>query len=50
MTIFGLKLFGQSLNGILKAVAYLHMSGQEVTGIVRRESLPNLRSQGVDPA
>lgn len=50
MTIFGLKLFGQSLNGILKAVAYLHMSGQEVTGIVRREPVPNLRSRGVDPA
>ena len=50
MTIFGLKLFGQSLNGILKAVAYLHMSGQEVTGIVRREPVPILRTPGVDPA
>lgn len=50
MTIFGLKLFGQSLNGILKAVAYLQMSGQAVTGIIRRDRVPSHRSEGVDPA
>ena len=50
MTIFGLKLFGQSLNGILKAVAYLRMSGQEVTGLARRSSEAHLRYEGVDPA
>ena len=50
MTIFGLKLFGQSLTGVLKAVAYLKMSGQEVTGIVRGDQPMRLRYEGVDPA
>ena len=49
MTICGLKLFGQSLNGVLKAVAYLKMSGQEVTGIVRRPSPSMVQFEGVDP-
>jgi len=31
-----LSFFGYSLFGVLKAVAYLHMSGQEVTGLRRR--------------
>ena len=50
MTIFGFKLFGQSWNGVLKAVAYLKMSGQEITGIVRRTPEPILPFEGVDPA
>ncbi|RLS42463.1 MAG: hypothetical protein DWH81_04310 [Planctomycetota bacterium] len=33
MTFLGLSFFGYSLFGLLKAVAYLHMSGQEVTGL-----------------
>lgn len=35
MTFLGLSFFGYSLFGVLKAVAYLHMSGQEVTGLYR---------------
>jgi hypothetical protein len=35
MTFVGLSFFGYSLFGMLKAVAYLRMSGQEVTGLDR---------------
>lgn len=40
MTFLGLSFFGYSLFGVLKAVAYLHMSGQEVTGLRRRSPPP----------
>lgn len=50
VTIFGFKLFGQSWNGVLKAVAYLKMSGQEITGIVRYSAEPSVPYEGVDPA
>ncbi len=36
MTFGGLSFFGYSLFGMLKAVAYLHMTGQEVTGLARK--------------
>ena len=49
MTVVGLNLFGQSLFGILKAVAYLRMSGQEVTGLIRRQPVQTLALPGVDP-
>lgn len=39
MTFLGLSFFGYSLFGVLKAVAYLHMSGQEVTGLNRASSV-----------
>lgn len=44
MTFLGLSFFGYSLFGVLKAVAYLHMSGQEVTGLNRR---PRVRGEVV---
>lgn len=51
LTVFALKfLFGQSLVGVLKAVAYLHMSGQEVTGINRLNPKNQTNSEGADPA
>ncbi len=50
LTIFGFKFFGQSLLGILKAVAYLKMSGQEVTGLARPYAAPHFSFEGADPA
>jgi len=49
MSVVGLNLFGQSLFGILKAVAYLRMSGQEVTGLIRRPPGQTLALPGVEP-
>ncbi len=50
LSLVGFKVFGRSLNGLLKAVSYLHMSGQEVTGLAHREKEPVVTFEGVDPA
>lgn len=50
VTLVGFKVFGQSLTGVLKAVAYLRMSGQPVGRV--DHAWPSLPAplQGVDPA
>ncbi len=48
--VFGLTLFGPSFVGLLKAVAYLNMSGQEVTGIRNSQRDYDFSDEGVEPA
>ena|GEM_PF-2753427 len=50
MTVVGLNFFGYSLFGLLKAVAYLRMTGQELTGLDRGRLLFDEPSESVDPA
>lgn len=48
--LFGLTLFGPSFVGLLKAVAYLRMSGQEVAGRPRHDHDWDFHDEGIEPA